>query len=127
MERHRRGAAHPYPRTARLNALVREVLATEIERLIDGDDRLSMLTVTDVECAPDMKTALVFFSSLTPEAAAGLEEHRRALQALIGREVQTKRTPTLSFAADPSIEAAQRIEAALRRAAERDAGRPPSQ
>src|SRR5580704_9569068 len=97
MERHRRGAAHPYPRTARINVLVREILATEIERLADGDERLRMLTITDVECATDMKTASIYFSSLPEGAADGLADHRRALQSLVGREVRTKQTPQLVF------------------------------
>jgi ribosome-binding factor A len=122
MERHRRGATHPYPRTARISALVREILAVEIERLADGDERLGMLTITEVECTADLKSAVVFFSSLGDEAAEGLDDHRRALQALVGREIRTKRTPLLSFAVDPSIEAGARIEAALRRAAARDLG-----
>ena len=123
MERHRRGAAHPYPRTARISALIREILAVEIERLADGDEQLGMLTITDVECSTDLKSAVVYFSSLNAVAAERLDEHRRALQALIGREIRTKRTPLLTFAVDPSIEAGERIEAALRRAAARDLGR----
>lgn len=119
MERHRRGATHPYPRSARLNVLLREILATEIERISDGDDRLGMLTITEVVCANDLKTALVYCSSLPPLAADALGEHRKALQAVLGRQIRTKRTPTLSFAADPAIEAGERIEAALRRAAAR--------
>jgi ribosome-binding factor A len=125
MERHRRGAAHPYPRTARVNVLVRQVLATEIERISDGDERLRMVTITDVACSPDLKSAVVFCSSLAEGAAEALEERRRSLQALLGREMRTKRTPQLSFAIDPSIEAGERIEAALRRAAARDPGRTP--
>ncbi|HWD24534.1 MAG TPA: ribosome-binding factor A [Acidimicrobiales bacterium] len=121
MERHRRGATHPYPRTARLNVLIREILATEIERLADGDDRLSMLTITDVDCATDVKTATIYFSSLSEGAGEGLDDHRRALQSLVGRQVRTKQTPLLSFKVDESIEAGARIEAALRRVAERDA------
>jgi ribosome-binding factor A len=125
MERHRRGAAHPYPRTARVNVLLREVLATEIERLADVDERLRMVTVTEVVCAPDLKNAVVYCASLPPEAAVGLDEKRRALQALIGREIRTKRTPLLSFSADPVIAEGERIEAALRRAAARDAAARP--
>ena len=121
MERHRRGATHPYPRTARINVLIREILATEVERLADGDDRLSMLTITDVDCATDMKKAVIYFSSLTEEASEAIDDHRRALQSLIGRQVRTKQTPLLSFKVDESIEAGARIEAALRRVAERDA------
>jgi ribosome-binding factor A len=124
MERHSRGAAHSYPRTARVNVLVQEVLATEIGRLADVDERLRMVTITEVACAADLKTAVVYCSSLPEAAAEALDEHHKALQRLLGRSIRTKRTPIVSFAADPAIEAGERIEAALRRAAARDAAHP---
>ena len=40
---------------------------------------------------------------------------RPELQAAIAREVRLKRTPTLSFMADPAIAAGERVEEALRR------------
>lgn len=106
---------HPYPRTARVNALLVEVLATAIEKMSDGDDRLAMLTVTAVETEPDLRHAKVLFASLSEPAEAALEEHRVALQAEIGRGGRMKRTPTLSFSADPAVAAGQRVEEALRR------------
>src|SRR5579862_350722 len=125
MERHRRGAAHPYPRTARVNVLIREVLATELERISDGDEQLRMVTITGVQCSPDLRSATVFCASLPDDVAAALDSHRLRLQALLGREMRTKRTPHLAFAADPAIEAGERIEAALRRAAARSSEKPP--
>lgn len=123
MERsQRRTAQRPYARTARVNALLKEVLAETLERLADGDERLSLLTITDIECAPDLRTAVVYLASLSEAAAEGLGEHRRALQGVIGAQVRMKRVPTLSFAADPAVEAGRRVEEALRRARARDAG-----
>ncbi len=43
----RPGTARQYPRTARLNRLLREILAEELE-LID-DERLDLLTLTSVD------------------------------------------------------------------------------
>lgn len=106
---------HPYPRTARVNSLLVEVLGEAIERLSDEDSRLLLLTVTAVHTEPDLRHAIVLFSSLSSEAAAGLEVHRVRLQAEIGRGGRMKRTPTLSFAADPAVAAGERVEKAIRR------------
>jgi ribosome-binding factor A len=113
---HHHAPERPYPRVARVNRLVHEVLADEIERLADADDRLALLTVTGVICEEDFRHAVVLFASLPEEAAAALEEHRRRLQACLGAEIRMKRTPTLRFEADPAVATGNRIEDALRRA-----------
>ncbi|HXY44231.1 MAG TPA: ribosome-binding factor A [Acidimicrobiales bacterium] len=105
----------PYPRVARVNALLMEVVADALEPLIDEDERLGLLTVTGVRTDPDLQHAVVFFSSLTPAAAEALAEHRSALQRTIGRSVRMKRTPLLQFLPDPGVAAGERVEEALRR------------
>jgi ribosome-binding factor A len=124
-ERRRQAPQRSYPRAARLNALLHEVLADELERIADNDDRLGLLTLTGVACEPDLRHAVVFVASLSDEARGALEDHRRELQAAVGAQVRTRRVPTLSFEADPAIEAARRVEEALRRAREHDATMPP--
>ncbi len=103
-----------YPRMARVNELVREVLAEQLELLQDVDDRLGLLTVTHVEVEPDLRRATVLLSSLTEPAEQALVEHRARLQATLGRQVRLRRTPQLSFAADPAVETGRRIEEILR-------------
>jgi ribosome-binding factor A len=107
--------SHPYPRTARVNAQLVEVLAVALERVSDDDERLGLLTVTAVSTEPDLRHATVFFDSLTPAAAEALAEHRASLQAAIARQVRMKRTPQLRFAPDPAVAAGERVEEALRR------------
>ena len=111
-----RTSQRSYPRSARVNALLQEVLAETLERLSDQDERLAMSTVTGVACDPDLRHALVFFSSLGDELLEALEEHRRALQHAIATQVHMKRVPQLKFAVDPAIVAGIRVEDALRRA-----------
>ncbi len=103
-----------YPRTARVNQVLHEVVAEEVERLGDNDPRLNLITVTGVTCDPDLRHATVWLSSLSEDAAAALAEDRVALQAAIGRQVRLKRTPLLTFAADPAVASGSRIEDILR-------------
>jgi ribosome-binding factor A len=112
-DRSRRGAAQParqYPRRARVNEILREVVADALERLADRDERLAMLTVTAVDCDPDLRHATVLLASLDEADATVLAEQRVRLQTTISHEVRLRRTPQLSFAADPAVSAAQRIE-----------------
>lgn len=113
----RRGASAPtqrYPRTARVNEILREVLADALERMEELDERLGLLTVTGVECEPDLRRAVVFFSSLDEGQAEALAEVRIRLQAAISSQVRLKRTPLLRFEEDPAVSAGQRVEDILR-------------
>lgn len=104
-----------YPRTARVNELVREILAEELERI--DDDRLQLVTIIHVHVDPDLRHAVVDFSSLgegEEEAAEVLMELRPRLQAAIGRQARLKRTPELRFEVDRVIEQGARIEELLR-------------
>ncbi|MHB1518842.1 MAG: ribosome-binding factor A [Acidimicrobiales bacterium] len=109
-----RGAA-PYPRALRVNQVLRQVLAEELERLADADDRLELITVTAVDTAPDLSHATVYVSSMGTEAAEALGERRAQLQRAVGRQVRMKRTPLLEFAVDPAVVAGERVESSLRR------------
>ncbi len=109
-----RGTA-PYPRALRVNQVLRQVLAEELERLADADERLRMVTVTAVETAADLRHARVYLSSLSDDAAEALAERRRQLQRQVGRQVRMKRTPQLEFGVDPAIVAGGRVDDALRR------------
>lgn len=110
----------PYPRSLRVNQVVRQVLAEELERLADADERLRLVTVTAVDTAPDLRHATVYLSSLGVEASEALEDRRPQLQRALGRQVRMKRTPLLAFAVDPAVVAGGRVEDVLRRIRDRD-------
>jgi ribosome-binding factor A len=119
MSKHRRQnrGPHDYPRTARLNELIRQIVAEEVERI--DDEALGLVTIVAVETEPDLHSATVYVSGLGgPEADAelveALAEHRKRLQAAIGRQARFKRTPELTFAADEVTRTANRIETILR-------------
>ena len=117
----RRTSNRRYPRTARVNESLREVIAEEVERI--DDLRLGLVTITGVTTEPDLRHATVFFSSLADDAGAGLADHRVRLQAAIGRQLRLKRTPELVFRADPAIATGRKVEDILR--ALRDTEREP--
>ncbi len=104
-----------YPRSLRVNQVLRQVIAEELERLADADERLRMVTVTSVDTAADMRTATVYLATLESDAAEALEERRPHLQRLIGAQVTLKRTP----AADVQGRSGHRRRVAGRRAAAR--------
>jgi ribosome-binding factor A len=118
-------AARRYERTARVNEVVREVLADELERL--SDPRLGFVTVTGVEVSPDLRQATVYYSALAPArsdagaAAEAAQETKLALQsatphlqAEIGRQVRMKNTPHLVYREDPAIRTGERVDEILR-------------
>lgn len=117
-----RTTARQYPRTARLNQLVQEIVAEEIERV--EDDRLGFFTVVAVDVEADMSHAVVWYSAIRDDGttvtepdedlAAALEEQRRHLQSAIARQTRLKRTPELVFKPDTVGQQAQRLEAILR-------------
>lgn len=113
--RHDNRGAAPYPRSLRVNQVLRQVLAEELERLADADERLRLVTVTSVDTAPDLRNATVYLSSLSEDAAAALAERRAQLQRAVARQTRMKRTPLLEFTADPAVIAGSRVEEVLRR------------
>jgi ribosome-binding factor A len=110
-----RKAIGSYPRTARINELLREVLAEELERFADADERLRLATVTGVEVTTDLSGAKVYMSSMTEAVSDALDDRRAQLQRAIGRQVRMKRTPKLQFVADPALMEGAKVEEILRR------------
>ncbi len=106
---------HPYPRSARVNQILREVISEELLRLSDIDDRLGFLTVTGVETTSDMRQAMVYLDSLGEAAAEVLAERRAQIQGSVNAQTRLKRTPILSFMADPAIASGTAVENVLRR------------
>jgi ribosome-binding factor A len=106
-----------YPRTARVNELVREIIGDELERI--DDPRLEMVSITAVDIEQELTQGVVFFSSFNgPDAdqnvLAALSEHRARLQASIARQSRMRRTPSLRFSPDGGVRDGMRIEEILR-------------
>jgi ribosome-binding factor A len=99
-------------RMRRVDESVRQVLAEAIERL--QDPRIGFVTVTGVRTTPDLRQATVYVSVLGSErkrerTLRGLEAAHGVLQARLAHELRLKRTPTLAFEYDPSVERGVRM------------------
>jgi len=104
-------------RLRRVNEAVREVLSARIAEGLN-DPRIGFVTVTAVDTSTDLRHARVYVSVLggEPERAAtlaGLDSAHGLLQQAIGRELRMKRTPTLRFVFDESIDRGMRISELL--------------
>ncbi len=91
----------------RVNEAVREVVAEAVRDL--KDPRIGMVTVTGVTVTSDLREATVYVSVLGSEKARrasldGLASAHGVLQTRIGRELSLRRTPTLTFTYDDTVE-----------------------
>ena len=104
-------------RMRRVNEALREVLSAHIAADLK-DPRIGFVTVTAVETTPDLSHARVYVSVLGDEAERaatleGLSSSHGFLQAEIGQKLRIKRTPTLQFVFDDTLDRAMRISELL--------------
>jgi len=104
-------------RMRRVNEVIRQVLGDVIATDLK-DPRIGFVTVTDVDTSPDLRTARVYVSVLGDEAdrenaLAGLQSAHGFLQGRIAAELRMKRTPTLTFHYDESVDRGVRISRLL--------------
>ena len=111
-------------RAAKVADRIKEVIAKRLEKGL-RDPRLGFVTITDVRVTGDLQHASVFFtvygseeersdSALALKAATGL------LRTEVGKNLNTRLTPSLEFIPDAIPENAASIEGLLREAQERD-------
>jgi ribosome-binding factor A len=99
-------------RMRRVNEAVRSVVADALGDL--KDPRIGLVTVTGVHVTPDLSEATVYVSVLGNEkkrraTLAGLASAHGVLQARINRELNLRRTPTLTFLYDDAVERGVRM------------------
>jgi ribosome-binding factor A len=107
----------PTARMRRINEVLREVIGGAISSDLN-DPRIGFVTVTSVETSPDLRSAKVFVSVLGSEeereaTLEGLRSSHGVIQSRIAAETRMKRTPTLTFHYDETIERGMRISRLL--------------
>lgn len=111
-------------RVAKVADRIREVIAKRLEKGL-RDPRMGFVTITDVKVTGDLQHASVFYTVYGTEeeradSAAALKAATGLLRTEVGRNLNTRLTPSLEFIADAIPENAAAIESLLREAQERD-------
>jgi len=101
----------------RINEVLREVVGAAIATDL-SDPRIGFVTVTSVETSPDLRAAKVYVSVLGDAAEreatlSALRSSHGVIQSRIAAETRMKRTPTLTFHYDETIEQGVRISRLL--------------
>ena len=104
-------------RASRVGDQIRAELAELLAREVH-DPGIGFLTITHVKVSPDLQQARVFYTTIGDEKAR--KDSARALQRAtpflkrhVGRRLQLKRVPELTWMFDESIEKNDRIEQIL--------------
>ena len=100
-------------RMRRVNEVLREVVGAAVSTDL-SDPRIGFVTVTSVETSPDLRTAKVYVSVLGDEdereaSLTALRSSHGVIQSRIAAETRMKRTPTLTFHYDDTVEQGVRI------------------
>lgn len=113
------------PRARKVADRIHEVIATRLERGL-RDPRLGFVTITEVRVTGDLQHASIFYTVYGTDeervdSAAALKAATGMLRTEVGKNLNTRLTPTIEFIADGVPENAAAIENLLREARERDA------
>lgn len=108
---------HQFPRDARLNGTLQQVIAEKIELI--NDEELGFLTITSVRLAKDMRTARVYYhvfgdANQQEKSHSLLEKYKRDITFAISKQMNLKYTPKLNFIVDDSIEMGLKIDQMLK-------------
>ena len=112
----------PNTRRQRVQELLRQeisqILITEVR-----DPRLGFITVTGVEVSADLHYAQVYISVLgeppqQTQAMEALHSATRFIRGALGRNLELRHVPELTFKYDPTVEKAARIDQLLNRIAQ---------
>ena len=118
----------PNLRQERVRELLKRAIGEAVRREFNVSEA-GLISVNDVDCTGDLKTAVVFISILgsadqQKRGLALLTEHRPRIQSLMAKAVVLKYTPTLRFVVDDSLVRGNRVMQIIE---ELDKAAPPKQ
>jgi ribosome-binding factor A len=101
----------------RVDEAIRQVIGEAVAGELK-DPRVGFITVTDVRTSADLSHACVYVSVLGDDeqresSMAGLRSAHGYLQSRVASQLHLKRTPTLDFAYDDTLDRALRVDALL--------------
>lgn len=100
------------------NERVRKALMREISDIIFREIKdpqiCGMVSITDVDISPDNSAARVFYSvfgndEVKEKTSKALERHVGQIRHEVGKRIRLRKTPTLLFILDDSMERGARI------------------
>jgi len=97
-------------RIDRVNSLLRREIGEALYHVFSGEDfDLAAVTITEVDCAPNLRTAKVMVSvfghdDTRTRMISQLSRKAKELQSIINRDLTLKYTPRLQFKLDMSVE-----------------------
>lgn len=106
-------------RTHRTAELIQKIIALALLKET-SDPRLTNVTITGVDLAPDFTQALVFFSMLDPTKEAiysadkAFKKAEGFFRGVLSRSTELRYTPKLFFRYDPTLINAERISDLLK-------------
>jgi ribosome-binding factor A len=112
-------------RTQKVADRIKVVVAQQLETKIK-DPRLGFVTVTDARVTGDLQSASIFYTVFGDEdqraaTAAALESAKGVIRSAVGRELQTRITPSIEFFEDGLPESAKALDELLDRVHQLDA------
>jgi ribosome-binding factor A len=113
-----------FKRVDRINEALREEISLLVRDEV-RDPRVSLVTITAVQCSPELDHAKIYFTALADEAEreeilTGLNSAAAFLRRELGKRMRMRRIPELHFQIDRVLEEANRIERLLREALPQD-------
>ena len=113
-----------HKRADRIGDLILKELAEILLRKVK-DPRVADITLTNVEVSPDLRYAKVYYSLLGDDekrskATVGLESARGFVKRELGKRLQLRRIPDISFYFDASLEHGSHIDRLLAELKESD-------
>jgi ribosome-binding factor A len=114
-------------RMRRVDEAIRQVIGEAVAGELK-DPRVGFITVTDVRTSADLSHARVYVSVLGGQeqresSMEGLRSAHGYLQSRVASQLHLKRTPTLDFAYDDTLDRALRVDALLAGGASRHEAR----
>ncbi|MCI2958995.1 30S ribosome-binding factor RbfA [Agromyces atrinae] len=112
-------------RARKLADRIKEVVAKRLEKGI-RDPRLGFVTLTEVRVTGDLQHASIFYTVYgtdeeRDDSAAALKAATGMLRTEVGRNINTRLTPTLEFILDALPDTSAHMEELLKQAREHDA------
>ena len=108
----------PYSRVERVNKQILDILSGILTKNVDLSF-LGFVTFTNVDIAPDFKSAKIFYSILNPRFSnekvnIEINKKRKAFKKYMSPQLHLKNIPDLRFYMDNSLEYGENIERLLK-------------